>query len=120
MLQTSATVAYRSIAACMQGSAIGAHVPETHDRPVNGGEEAASPDTAQPWIPIRPFVVGHVPRKMEWCVDDEKWVPVATLTSDASGGWGGGAFTSSGEWFQLQWPECWSSVHITVKQLAPI
>ena len=46
--------------------------------------------------------------------------PVATLTSDVSGGWGGGAFTSSGEWFQLQWPESWSSVHIMVKELAPI
>ena len=45
---------------------------------------------------------------------------MATLTSDASGGWGGGAFTSSGEWFQLQWPESWSSVHITVKELALI
>ena len=72
MLQPSATVAHRSIAACIQGNAAGALVPETHDRPVNGGEEAASPDMAQPWIPIRPFVVGHVPRKMEWCVDDEK------------------------------------------------
>ena len=42
------------------------------------------------------------------------------LTSDASGGWGCGAFTSKGEWFQLQWPESWASVHITVKELAPI
>lgn len=42
------------------------------------------------------------------------------LTSDASGGWGGGAFTSSGEWFQVQWPESWATVHITVKELAPI
>ena len=23
-------------------------------------------------------------------------------------------------WFQAQWPECWSSVHITVKELVPI
>ena len=41
----------------------------------------------------------------------------ATLTSDASGGWGCGAWTSSGEWFQFQ---CWKTVHITVKELAPI
>ncbi len=38
---------------------------------------------------------------------------VATVTSDASGNWGCGAFTSRGEWFQLQWPESWMEVHTT-------
>ena len=37
-----------------------------------------------------------------------------------SGSWGCGAFTSSGEWFQVVWPDSWSSVHITVKELLPI
>ena len=46
--------------------------------------------------------------------------PAAQLISDASGGWGCGAFTSTEQWFQLQWPESWASVHITVKELAPI
>ena len=46
--------------------------------------------------------------------------PAAVLTSDASGGWGCGAFSSMGEWLQLQWPESWGRVHITVKELAPI
>ena len=44
----------------------------------------------------------------------------AQLTSDASGGWGCGGYTSTGQWFQLQWPESWQSVHITVKELVPI
>ena len=44
----------------------------------------------------------------------------ALITSDASGGWGCGAFNSANQWFQAQWPKCWSSVHITVKELAPI
>ena len=44
----------------------------------------------------------------------------AQLTSDASGGWGCGAYISTGQWFQLQWPEWWESVHITVKELVPI
>ena len=43
-----------------------------------------------------------------------------TLTSDASGNWGCGAFISQGEWFQFQWPTMWSSVHNTVKELLPI
>ena len=43
-----------------------------------------------------------------------------TMTSDASGSWGCGAFTSAGEWFQLQWPGSWADVHITVKELQPI
>ena len=47
-------------------------------------------------------------------------VPQATLTSYASGSWGCGAFTSCGQWFQLEWPNNWDGVHITVKKLQPI
>ncbi len=43
-----------------------------------------------------------------------------TMTSDASGSWGCGAFSSGGEWFQLQLPESWQGIHITVKELLPI
>lgn len=46
--------------------------------------------------------------------------PAGTVTSDASGSWGCGAFSSSGEWFQLQWPASWEAVHITVKELLPV
>lgn len=44
----------------------------------------------------------------------------ATITSDASGSWGCGAFASSGEWFQFQWPDSWKGLDITVKELLPI
>ena len=43
-----------------------------------------------------------------------------TITSDASGSWGCGAYTLSGEWFQLKWPRRWNNYHITVKELLPI
>lgn len=43
-----------------------------------------------------------------------------TITSDASGNWGCGAFSSEGHWFQLQWPESWVPINITVKELLPI
>ena len=46
--------------------------------------------------------------------------PQVVLTSDASGSWGCGAYTSEGQWFQLQLPESWHGVHITVKELLPI
>ena len=46
--------------------------------------------------------------------------PSVTLTSDASGCWGCGAFSSEGLWFQFRWPEVWAGVHITVKELLPI
>ncbi len=46
--------------------------------------------------------------------------PAATITSDASGGWGCGAFSSSGAWFQFIWPALWTEIHITVKELLPI
>lgn len=42
------------------------------------------------------------------------------ITSDASGSWGCGAFSSVGDWFQLKLPESWDHVHITVKELLPI
>ena len=41
------------------------------------------------------------------------------LTSDASGGWGCGAFYQ-GKWFQLPWNEPVRQYHITVKELIPI
>ena len=43
-----------------------------------------------------------------------------TLTSDASGSWGCGAFNSSGDWFQLEWPQSWEGVNIMIKELLPI
>jgi hypothetical protein len=46
--------------------------------------------------------------------------PAATITSDASGRWGCGAFTDGGEWFQVRWLEEWEVVHITTKELIPI
>ena len=46
--------------------------------------------------------------------------PQLTLTSDASGSWGSGAFTSNGQWFQLEWPSDWEGIHITAKELLPI
>lgn len=47
--------------------------------------------------------------------------PHLTVVSDASGSWGCGALnTQSGEWFQVQWPESWSSVNIAVKEMIPI
>ena len=45
---------------------------------------------------------------------------VATLTSDASGSWGCGAYLATGEWFQIKWPGLWEGVHITIKELLPI
>ncbi len=46
--------------------------------------------------------------------------PQVVLTSDASGKWGCGAYTSTGDWFQLKFPDSWLEVHITVKELLPI
>ena len=43
--------------------------------------------------------------------------PTVVLTSDASGSWGYGAYTSDGWWFQLRLPESWRDMHITVKEL---
>ena len=44
-----------------------------------------------------------------------------TITSDASGSWGCGAFDhTSGQWFQYPWKEAWLPVNIAVKELLPI
>ena len=42
-----------------------------------------------------------------------------TVTSDASGSWGCGVFWSK-YWFSIKWGECWSVIHITIKELLPI
>ena len=67
-----------------------------------------------------------------WAVFLESWngmsmfggvvrqTPSATVTSDASGSWGCGAFSNTGAWFQFQWPPSWSDIHITPKELLPI
>ena len=51
---------------------------------------------------------------------DQHPPPRLIVTSDASGNWGCGAFTGTGEWFQLPWTEAWGAVHITCKELLPI
>ena len=45
--------------------------------------------------------------------------PQITLTSDASGGWGCGAYCGS-DWFQLRWAGPTIELHITIKELIPI
>ena len=45
--------------------------------------------------------------------------PVATVTSDASGSWGCGAYSGS-SWFMLKWVGSISESHITVKELVPV
>ena len=47
-------------------------------------------------------------------------LPRLSVTSDASGRWGCGAFTDTGTWFQLPWSGAWESVHITSKELLPL
>ena len=46
--------------------------------------------------------------------------PEVTITSDASGKTGCGAFSLLGKWFQGLWHGVWQDVHITVKELLPI
>ena len=43
-------------------------------------------------------------------------VSSVSVTSDASGSWGCGAYTQSGEWFQLEWPDEWLNINIAPKR----
>ena len=71
-------------------------------------------------------MVGSISVKMERCRHDGMMAanvesqPGAVVISDTSGNWGSGAFDTHGEWFQLQWPQSWATVHITAKELLPI
>ena len=47
-------------------------------------------------------------------------VSSVSVTSDASGSWGCGAYTQSGEWFQLEWPDEWLNVNIAAKKKVSI
>ena len=42
------------------------------------------------------------------------------VTTDASGTWGCGAVTDTGQWFQVQWPESWAGVCIAAKEMVPV
>ena len=43
------------------------------------------------------------------------------VVSDASGGWGCGAYVGNSlQSFQLQWPPTWEATNIAVKELVPI
>ena len=46
--------------------------------------------------------------------------PAVTVTSDASGSFGCGAFSHELGWFQLKWPASWNTIHIAAKELVPI
>ena len=48
--------------------------------------------------------------------------PSLTCISDASGKWGCGAILSFPPqlWFQVQWPESWSSINIAAKEMVPV
>ena len=46
-------------------------------------------------------------------------MPQIMAWSDASGAWGFGACTMQA-WFHGRWPDSWSQVNITVKELLPI
>ena len=43
--------------------------------------------------------------------------PMTTVTSDASGGWGCGAFSSDCQWFQCRWPGSWELVGCCYEEL---
>lgn len=46
--------------------------------------------------------------------------PSMEVTSDASGGYGCGAYSLEHGWFQIEWPESWHTIPITAKELVPI
>ena len=61
-------------------------------------------------------MVGMLPPEMEWSGHDGRagHGSLCWSTSDASGSWGCGAFTSAGEWFQLKLPETWEAYNVLV------
>ena len=46
--------------------------------------------------------------------------PSHAVTSDASGSWGCRAVMDSGQWFQVEWPESWSGIGITAKEMVSV
>ena len=46
--------------------------------------------------------------------------PSVSVTSDVSGSWGCGAWSSDHQWFQVQWPASWDSAHIAAKEMVPV
>ena len=90
---------------------------------VDNTKGVASQSAIELGVSLGPDVVERIPGFMEWQKHDVGIIKshyVATITSDASGTWGCGAFSSRGEWFQLEWPDSWRGLHITIQELLPI
>ena len=68
-------------------------------------------------------MVGFIHRLVEWdltilaSISNQQWD--STVTSDASGNLGCGAFWGSA-WFQLQWAGLLHEAHIAIKELVPL
>lgn len=60
------------------------------------------------------------PGELEWAILTNPQSPSVTVTSDASGAWGCGAFSSDHQWFQVQWPTSWASEHSAAKEMVPV
>ena len=68
-------------------------------------------------------MVGTVPCKVEWNKHD---VERDEASTKCGGDFrrlrylGCGAFTKSGSWFQLKWPQSWVAANIVPKELLPV
>ncbi len=107
---------------CLSSCSTRPHLLEEDDGFILRCQGITPPHPCEPGLQVGPVLVGPLPGALELSLFTSvvRGPPAATFTSDASGTWGCGAFISTGEWFQLRWPQIWKGVHITVKELLPI
>ena len=117
-------ITHRSTPTCILGCAPWQNFPQVHDHAIHTPEgelhhhvrlNAAFRSDLQWWAEFSQEWNGVSRMTQDPCIS-----PQPIITSDASGNWGCGAFNLDLDWFQLQWPNSWSTLHITVKELAPI
>ena len=105
---------------CRRSYIAGPHIPEAAVSTAVGGQVTTLLCLPQCWCRGRLAVVECIPSGLEWYILLPNLAPAMEVMSDASGTYGGGAFSLPHGWFQLEWPEIWLPVHITAKELLPI
>ena len=124
MHEEGTSVDCRTTATCRCGGKTGPDISAPAIRPQFNSEETAPSPELEPGIKVRLGMVAHISAGLERSVYSSSTRGSDTVshpTSDASGGWGCGAFYEE-HWFQLAWKDIRGveGLNITTKELIPI
>lgn len=120
LYKEGASVTDRAAAACWLCNNAGKDICEVHDCYVAGGKETSSLNQTKQGFrsDLLWWATSLASCSVLSRIDRSHYM--STVTSDPSGSWECGAYTSSGKWFQFECLKVWKEVHRTLKELLPV